>query len=62
MYDFSKVAFLKSVVFFSFSCSGNYVTTLPEQHNDVTGALVVVINAPYDERMHDDGLKTTYRS
>ena len=30
---------------------------LPEQRNDVTGALVVVTNVLYDERMHADGLK-----
>ena len=51
-----------SLYLYSFSCSGNFVITLPEQRNDVTGALVVVINALYDERMHANFLKTTSRS
>ena len=46
----------------SFRCSGNADTKLPEQQNDVTGVLVVVMNVRYDERMHADGLKTTSRS
>ena len=58
MSDFSKVVF--QVCTYSFSCSGNVVSKL--QRNDITGALVVLINALYDERMHDDVLKTTSRS
>ena len=61
MSDFSKVVF-QVCSFYSFKCSGNFATTLPELQNDVTGALVVVINALYNERMHDDVLKTTSRS
>ena len=58
MSEFSKVvcrvcSFLHTVAL----VTGNFVTTLPEQRNDVTGALAVVINALYDERMHDDVLK-----
>ena len=40
----------------------NFMTALPEQRNNVTGILVIVINALCDERMHDDVLKTTSRS
>ena len=35
------------------------IHSVAQQRNDVTGALLVVINALYDERMHDDVLKTT---
>ena len=56
MSDFSKVVF--QVCSFIHSV----VTKLPEQWIDVTGALVIVINAPYDERMHAGVLKTTSRS
>ena len=35
--------------------------TLPEQRNDVTGALVVVIHVLYNKRMYDDVLKITSR-
>ena len=49
-------------VVYSYSCAGNFMTMLPEQRNDITEVLVIVINAVYDERMHADVLKTTSTS
>ena len=53
---------ISSLQFYSISCSGNFVTTLLQQRNGVTGAFVVLINIPHDERQHVDVLKTTSRS
>ena len=47
---------------YSFSCSGNDVTTLLEPVNDVTGAFVMVINVKYGGIQHVSVLKTTSRS
>ena len=55
MSDFTKVVF--QVCSFIHS-----VAPVTLQRNDVTGALVIVLNALHDERMHDDVLKTTSRS
>ena len=50
------------VVFYSFSCSGNDVTTLLEPLKGVTGTFVMAINVPYNKSQHVGVLKTTSRS
>ena len=60
MSDFSKVVF--QVCSFIHSVAPVTLRRRCEQRNYVTRALAIVMNAKYDERMHDDVLKTTSRS
>ena len=53
---------LLELIMFNFSTSFIHSATLLEQHDDVTGALVIVINALYDEKMHADVSNATSRS